>query len=106
MKNGRSWRFYIKPRSAAKDGWCNQCRLPGAGWENGGYWIDVSDYKQDCKDKNNRHDLCSCAPGKPPKLVVEKNSEKKGLNCLDPATGRASNYRVGNEWPCYLPDMK
>ena len=69
------------------------CKLPG-GLDSP--WIGVSDGRQQpCEDKANPCDLCTCAEGNPPKLVVDKDGCKKPKKCHDRV------HVVGESWPCY-----
>merc|ERR1712142_150010 len=86
--------------STMKNG-CRMCKLPGKGNPS---WIPVSDVQQNCKNKEKPCDLCSCKPGNPPTLVVDKDGCKKGAKCKDLETGKISNHRVGDTWDCWIKD--
>merc|ERR1712142_84220 len=89
---GQSW---------IKENGCQQCKLPG---KENIWWIPIGDAQQDCKDKENPCDLCSCKAGNPPTLVVDKEGCKKGKKCVDLETGKISDHRAGETWDCWIED--
>ena len=76
---------------------CRMCKLPG---KENRYWMHASvEGRTECYDDENPCDICSCLPGNPPILQVDKDGCKK---CPDPETGKISDHRVGDSWNCWI----